>query len=409
MRGNRETRVFFSTELLSWYERSKRDLPWRRHRDPYYIWVSEIMLQQTRVDTVIPYFQRFIERFPTIRDLAEAPEEEVLKCWEGLGYYSRARNLQAAAKQVMERHGGIVPDTKAEVSALKGVGPYTTGAILSIAFNRPEPAVDGNVMRVLSRYFLIEEDVAKAGTRTLMEELAAELIPEGRASDFNQALMELGALVCTPKSPQCLICPVMARCAGRLEGAEERLPVKSKAKPPRPEYRLAALVEGSGALAGRVLVRRRPDTGLLARMWELPHIPADAVPGEGAGLPDGPAMDRLAAALAAAGVPARPGGALLNAEHTFSHIHWHLRVFRFDAEMPMEAAGRGAGPAAVAETAAAYDAAGGAGSASQPQALDAGAAADDTAAEYRWITREDMDNLAFPNVFLRILNGYFGA
>lgn len=219
MRGNRETRVFFSTELLSWYERSKRDLPWRRHRDPYYIWVSEIMLQQTRVDTVIPYFQRFIERFPTIRDLAEAPEEEVLKCWEGLGYYSRARNLQAAAKQVMERHGGIVPDTKAEVSALKGVGPYTTGAILSIAFNRPEPAVDGNVMRVLSRYFLIEEDVAKAGTRTLMEELAAELIPEGRASDFNQALMELGALVCTPKSPQCLICPVMARCAGRLEGA----------------------------------------------------------------------------------------------------------------------------------------------------------------------------------------------
>ncbi|WP_028539402.1 A/G-specific adenine glycosylase [Paenibacillus sp. J14] len=409
MRGNRETRVFFSTELLSWYERSKRDLPWRRHRDPYYIWVSEIMLQQTRVDTVIPYFQRFIERFPTIRDLAEAPEEEVLKCWEGLGYYSRARNLQAAAKQVMERHGGIVPDTKAEVSALKGVGPYTTGAILSIAFNRPEPAVDGNVMRVLSRYFLIEEDVAKAGTRTLMEELAAELIPEGRASDFNQALMELGALVCTPKSPQCLICPVMARCAGRLEGAEERLPVKSKAKPPRPEYRLAALVEGSGALSGRVLVRRRPDTGLLARMWELPHIPADAVPGEGAGLPDGPAMDRLAAALAAAGVPARPGGALLNAEHTFSHIHWHLRVFRFDAEMPMEAAGRGAGPAAVAETAAAYDAAGGAGSAAQPQALDAGAAADDTAAEYRWITREDMDNLAFPNVFLRILNRYFGA
>lgn len=489
MQESRENKIFFSTELLEWYERSKRDLPWRRHRDPYYIWVSEIMLQQTRVDTVIPYFHRFIERFPTIRDLAEAPEEDVLKCWEGLGYYSRARNLQAAARQVVERHGGVVPDNKADVSALKGVGPYTAGAIMSIAFNRPEPAVDGNVMRVLSRYFLIEEDIMKTGTRTLMEDLAAELIPEGRAADFNQALMELGALVCTPKSPQCLICPVMARCAGRLAGAEERLPVKSKAKPPRPEYRLVALVESDGALAGRVLVRRRPDTGLLARMWELPHIPADAVPGEGAGLPDGPAMDRLAAALAAAGVPARPGEAWMNAEHTFSHIHWNLRVFQFAAEdvagqaasggavngenvngegvngeavkdgaeigvggnvdaangrPPYARAASGApnstmyaanvhpaaqhpeeaGSAALfaAETAAAYEAgASSAGAAST--SLDAAVpgvasppgggiisegsdlAAD--SAEYRWITREDMGSLAFPNVFLRILNRYF--
>ncbi|MDU7475188.1 MAG: A/G-specific adenine glycosylase [Paenibacillus macerans] len=478
MQESRENKIFFSTELLDWYERSKRDLPWRRHRDPYYIWVSEIMLQQTRVDTVIPYFHRFIERFPTIQDLAEAPEEEVLKCWEGLGYYSRARNLQAAARQVVERHGGAVPDNKADVSALKGVGPYTAGAIMSIAFNRPEPAVDGNVMRVLSRYFLIDEDIMKTGTRTLMENLAAELIPEGRAADFNQALMELGALVCTPKSPQCLICPVMARCAGRLAGAEERLPVKSKAKPPRPEYRLVALVEGGGALGGRVLVRRRPDTGLLARMWELPHIPADAVPGEGAGLPDGPAMDRLAAALAAAGMPARPGEAWMNAEHTFSHIHWNLRVFRFAAE---DAAGQaendeaendvavtggtdgmtgsaeaaygqapyaGASVAApnsvpyagnadsaaqhqaaagsaglfAAETAAAYEAeANQAGEASastgwaeQEAASPAGdgvkqagfdLAAD--SAEYRWITKEDMGSLAFPNVFLRILNRYF--
>ncbi|RRJ63800.1 A/G-specific adenine glycosylase [Paenibacillus oralis] len=475
MQESRENKIFFSTELLEWYERSKRDLPWRRHRDPYYIWVSEIMLQQTRVDTVIPYFQRFIERFPTIRDLAEAPEEDVLKCWEGLGYYSRARNLQAAARQVVERHGGVVPDNKADVSALKGVGPYTAGAIMSIAFNRPEPAVDGNVMRVLSRYFLIEEDIMKTGTRTLMEELAAELIPEGRAADFNQALMELGALVCTRKSPQCLICPVMARCAGRLAGAEERLPVKSKAKPPRPEYRLVALVEGGGALAGRVLVRRRPDTGLLARMWELPHIPADAVPGEGAGLPDGPAMDRLAVALAGAGVPARPGEAWMNAEHTFSHIHWNLRVFRFAAETTAGQAASGgaanggamkggaengaggnagaangrtsyagaasagtastyqaaqypaeAGSAALfaAETAAAYEAGAplalaGAASASSDTAAPGAAspsgggtrqegfdlAAD--SAEYRWITREDMESLAFPNVFLRILNRYF--
>lgn len=406
-----ESKVFFSTELLIWYEGAKRDLPWRRHRDPYYIWVSEIMLQQTRVDTVIPYFQRFIERFPTVTALSEAPEEDVLKCWEGLGYYSRARNLQAAAQQVVQRHDGIVPDNKAEVSALKGVGPYTTGAILSIAYNRPEPAVDGNVMRVLSRYFMIEEDIMKTGTRTLMEELAAELIPQGRASDFNQALMELGALICTPKSPQCLICPVMARCTGRLEGAEERLPVKTKAKPPRPEYRLTAVVEGGGDLAGRVLVRRRPDTGLLARMWELPHIPAAAVAGEGAGLPDGPAMDRLAAELAGAGVIARPQGAMMNAEHTFSHIHWNLRVFRFAAEVPgterrgvpdaarlnSASVGGFAQIAAVAESTAEYETAGEVG----------GTGSTGSTTEYRWITRQDMDKLAFPNVFLKILNSYF--
>ncbi|WP_223067116.1 A/G-specific adenine glycosylase [Paenibacillus caui] len=382
---------FFSRELLVWYEGSKRDLPWRRHRDPYYIWVSEIMLQQTRVDTVIPYFHRFIERFPTIADLAEAPEEEVLKCWEGLGYYSRARNLQQAAKQVAERHGGKVPDDKASVSALKGVGPYTAGAILSIAFGQPEPAVDGNVMRVLSRYFLIEDDIMKPATRTRMEVLAARLIPEGRASDFNQALMELGALVCTPKSPHCLTCPVMEHCQGRLAGAEERLPVKTKAKPPRPEYRLAALVEGAGGNSGRVLVRRRGASGLLARMWELPHVPAaDGQPGDGAGLPDEPAMDRLAHWLAAEGTPARPMQPFMEAEHTFSHIHWNLRVFRFRQAEAMDAS-RGL---MAAEASAAYEAGGLPAPAESPP-------------ETRWITREDMAELAFPNVFLRILNRYF--
>lgn len=389
MQESTNNKQYFSMELLGWYEINKRDLPWRRHRDPYLIWISEIMLQQTRVDTVIPYFQRFIERFPTVKDLAEAPEEDVLKCWEGLGYYSRARNLQAAARQVMELHDGEIPANKADVAALKGVGPYTTGAILSIAFDQPEPAVDGNVMRVLSRYFLIREDIMKTGTRTLMEELAKELIPRGRAADFNQALMELGALVCTPKSPHCLVCPVMAQCAARLEGVEETLPVKSKAKPPRPEYRLVALVEGDGEHAGRVLVRRRPDAGLLARMWELPHVPAAAGAGEGAGLPDGPAMDRLAAALGVAGVAAMPAEAFMDAEHTFSHIHWSLRVFRFrEASGGIDAL---RALAAVAEAGAAYET----------------GAPDEPPAEYRWISREDMDGLAFPNVFLRILNRYF--
>lgn len=424
---NSEIEQFFSKELLLWYETAKRDLPWRRHRDPYYIWVSEIMLQQTRVDTVIPYFHRFIERFPTLVDLAEAPEEDVLKCWEGLGYYSRARNLQQAARQVAERHGGRIPDDKAAVSALKGIGPYTAGAIMSIAFGRPEPAVDGNVMRVLSRYFLLEDDIMKPATRTRMEALAARLIPEGRASDFNQALMELGALVCTPKSPHCLTCPVLQHCQGRLAGAEGRLPVKTKAKPPRPEYRLGAIVEGTGEHAGRVLVRRRAESGLLARMWELPHVPAaDGKPGDGAGLPDEPAMERLIGALAAEGTAARPLGAYMEAEHTFSHIRWHLKIFRFQEA---EAYGHASGVLMAAEAGAAYEA--------EPPAVPAGmvqaeivpsaapanaepenpapsntipvnaADAVPAAPEQRWITRDDMDELAFPNVFIRILDHYF--
>lgn len=171
--AQQDTKLFFSRNLLEWYHGQKRDLPWRRHRNPYYIWISEIMLQQTRVDTVIPYFNRFIERFPTVESLADAPEEDVLKCWEGLGYYSRARNLQHAARQVKEQYGGMVPNDRDAVFSLKGVGPYTAGAILSIAFNRPEPAVDGNVMRVLSRYFLMEDDIAKGPTRVKMERLAA--------------------------------------------------------------------------------------------------------------------------------------------------------------------------------------------------------------------------------------------
>ncbi|QHT59773.1 A/G-specific adenine glycosylase [Paenibacillus lycopersici] len=277
-----EAASYFSRELLTWYLGHKRDLPWRLNRDPYRVWVSEIMLQQTRVDTVIPYYERFMAKFPTAAALAMAPEAEVLKCWEGLGYYSRARNLQAGAREVLARHGGVVPDDKEAVSALRGVGPYTAGAIMSIAFNRPEPAVDGNVMRVLSRYFCLEEDIAKPATRVNIEKLAASLIPDGSAGDFNQALMELGALVCTPKSPGCLTCPVMMHCEGRMAGKEHILPIKTKAKPPRRETRIAALVTGSGEHAGKLLVRQRPESGLLAQMWELPHVLAQGALGASA-------------------------------------------------------------------------------------------------------------------------------
>ncbi|WP_342564135.1 A/G-specific adenine glycosylase [Paenibacillus sp. FSL R7-0345] len=406
-----EVKLFFSTNLLEWYKVQKRDLPWRRHRNPYYIWISEIMLQQTRVDTVIPYFNRFIERFPTVESLADAPEEDVLKCWEGLGYYSRARNLQHAARQVKELHGGEVPNDRDAVFGLKGVGPYTAGAILSIAFNRPEPAVDGNVMRVLSRYFLLEDDIAKVPTRVKMERLAAELIPEGEASHFNQALMELGALICTPKSPRCLICPVMEHCAARLAGCETSLPVKTKAKPPRPEERLAALVTGSGEHAGRVLIRQRPQSGLLARMWELPHWPAPPADGGVSGaLPEAAALDRLRRSLRQAGILARPEGHWTAAEHTFSHIVWTLQVYICREEdalaQPLAAEARAsyaaAAPAAVEGAAGSSAAAGLA-----PAEPFADGDHPEDAGAVRWITRADMADYAFPNVFLKLLNSYF--
>lgn len=218
----------FQRDLVDWYKMNQRDLPWRADQDPYKVWVSEIMLQQTRVDTVIPYFNRFLGLFPTLEALAEADEEKVLKAWEGLGYYSRVRNLQTAVKEVAEQYGGRVPDTPEDISKLKGVGPYTAGAILSIAYGVPEPAVDGNVMRVLSRILLIEEDIGKAKSRTLFEKAVRELISKEDPSSFNQALMELGALICTPKSPACLICPVHEHCRAFEQGRQRELPVKEK-------------------------------------------------------------------------------------------------------------------------------------------------------------------------------------
>lgn len=350
----------FRERLLEWYQEQKRDLPWRKTRDPYRIWVSEVMLQQTRVETVKPYYERFIELFPTVEALAAAPEEAVLKAWEGLGYYSRVRNLQAAAREVVERFGGNVPDTIETFSTLKGVGPYTAGAVMSIAFNQRVPAVDGNVMRVLSRYFCIEEDIAKGSTRALFERIQYDLIPEGRASDFNQAIMELGALVCTPKSPGCLLCPVMEHCAGRLAGKEEQLPVKTRAKPPRPEYRACALVVSRDG--EKVLLRQRPKKGLLAEMWELPHLEF-ASAGWSAAMPDealGPALaERLSSALGVPFTAVEPAG---TAEHTFSHIHWHLRIHRLQ-----------------------------------------GSSAEAVPAPYRWVSRSEMERYPLPNVFVRML------
>ncbi|GAA0370109.1 A/G-specific adenine glycosylase [Bacillus horti] len=262
----------FQDALLSWFERNMRDLPWRKDRDPYKIWVSEIMLQQTQVDTVIPYFNRFMERFPSLEALAEAPEDDVLKHWEGLGYYSRARNLQTAVKEVQEQYGGKVPDEPNEIAKLKGVGPYTAGAILSIAYGKPEPAVDGNVMRVFSRIFAIQEDIQKPKTRKLFEELIRGLIPENSTSYFNQGIMELGALICRPKSPQCMFCPVIEMCQGRSLGIEQELPVKQKKKKPK----LKKMVAGVVLANNMVFIRQRPETGLLAKLYEFPNLEWEA-------------------------------------------------------------------------------------------------------------------------------------
>ncbi|TLS35708.1 A/G-specific adenine glycosylase [Pseudalkalibacillus caeni] len=307
----------FNKDLLSWYRSEQRDLPWRQNQDPYRIWVSEIMLQQTKVDTVIPYFKRFIESFPTVYDLAAAPEDKVLKAWEGLGYYSRARNLQSAVKEVVETYNGKVPDTPEQIANLKGVGPYTAGAILSIAYNKPEPAVDGNVMRVFSRILSIWDDIAKPSTRKIFEEAVRKLISEENPSHFNQALMELGAMVCTPKSPSCLLCPVQSHCQAFAEGVQDELPVKSKKKPPKPVPMAVGVLK---TMENEVLIHKRPSTGLLANLWEFPNHET---------LSGGNAQDEQLQAFIeeSYGVETEIEEHVKNFEHVFSHIKWKLAVY----------------------------------------------------------------------------------
>ncbi|SMO76457.1 A/G-specific adenine glycosylase [Melghirimyces algeriensis] len=300
--------------LLDWYDKNCRDLPWRKNKDPYRIWVSEIMLQQTRVDTVIPYYERFMSTFPTLESLAEADEEKVIKAWEGLGYYSRARNLHSAVKEVVEQYGGEVPQEPDSISRLKGVGPYTAGAILSIAFDRQVPAVDGNVLRVLSRLIASWEDISKNATRRKMEELDKMLIPEDRPGDFNQALMELGALVCTPLSPSCNTCPVRALCKARKQGVESELPIKAKGKPPVP----AKVTFGWIRKGDFVLIHRRPTEGLLAGMWGLPTVddkPSESAPGE-----------TIKEMMSRLGFQLELGAILGEMEHLFSHRRWYVTV-----------------------------------------------------------------------------------
>ncbi|WP_339214131.1 A/G-specific adenine glycosylase [Solibacillus sp. FSL W8-0372] len=308
----------FRKALVTWYLEEQRDLPWRHTKEPYQIWVSEVMLQQTRVDTVIPYYSRFIEKYPTAESLAYTPEEELLKMWEGLGYYSRVRNLQAGVREVVEVYGGKVPDNRVDISKLKGVGPYTAGAILSIAYGKPEHAVDGNVMRVLSRVLNIDADIALPKTKKIFEEAVTKLIDVENPSAFNQGLMELGALICTPTSPKCLLCPVRDYCTAFHEGNPASLPVKSKKLKTKDIHYDVYVIRNKD---GSYLMEKRMEEGLLANMWQFIMVERDEVENS---------LTKVE----------KQYNVILNRElvepiisfkHVFSHLKWHISSYLVDA------------------------------------------------------------------------------
>ena len=298
--------------LVPWYRQNKRDLPWRDTRDPYRIWVSEVMLQQTRVEAVLPYYARFLAALPTVRDLADAPEAQLLKLWEGLGYYSRARHMQAAAKTVMTAHGGVFPTTFEGIRALPGIGDYTAGAVASFAFDLPYPAVDGNVLRVAARLVAYQNDVLSPAAKKELTAAVAAAQPKEGAADFNQALIELGALVCLPgAAAKCTACPLFAVCRARAAGLVERLPVRKKPAPRKKEPRTVLILR----IEDTVALRRRPDAGLLAGLFEPFCLPGRL------------AEDAVRAALADLGVSPVRLTPLGEAKHVFTHLEWHMTGF----------------------------------------------------------------------------------
>ena len=318
--------------LLRWFARHRRDLPWRRSdggpREPYHVWLAEVMLQQTQVGTVVPYYRRWLERFPTLKDLAEAPLDDVLKLWEGLGYYSRARNFHRAAQAVMRDHAGRIPDTVEALLALPGVGRYTAGAIASLAFGRDAPVLDGNVRRVLCRLFALEGGIGRDRARleTDLWRLSESLLPKGRAGEFNEALMDLGATVCTPRAPSCSVCPLATSCRAYANGNPEAYPTR-RARPPLPHKSILTAVVC--APDGALLLAQRPAEGLLGGLWEFPGDEVE----ETAML----SVKKMAAQLrrilrGATGlrVPVKPGDFAGQVRHAFTHfrITRHVAVVR---------------------------------------------------------------------------------
>ena len=316
--------------LLDWYDANRRVLPFRGTRDPYAVWISEIMLQQTRTDTVSGYYTRFLNRFPNIAALAQADEQEVLKYWEGLGYYSRARNLHKAAQIMQREYGGRFPTTYEGVRALPGVGDYTAAAVASIAYRLPYPAIDGNLTRVLARVHGVREDVDRPSVRRLIRELGEREIDRERPGDWNQALMDLGATICVPGTPDCARCPLQAQCDAYAQGDADQLPIRAAARPPVPVDVGVGLVIAEG----RVLTIKR-DAALLKGLWTFLLCEGDSTP------------EGMARKLEALGMQANRIIPLGEARHVFTHRIWNMKLYRVDLPaMP----GRTAGQWADAQT-----------------------------------------------------------
>jgi len=319
--------------LVTWYQQHKRPLPWRLTQDPYAILVSETMLQQTRVDTVIPFYHAFLASFPTIAALAAADEDTVLKHWQGLGYYSRARNLHRAAKQIATQHAGLIPADVAAVSALPGVGPYTCGAVMSIAFDQPVPAVDGNVLRVFARYLGIRTAIEKPLVKQQIQAAVAVWLAETRPADLTQAIMELGALVCVPKAPKCTACPIAVGCIARTENLTDVLPVREKKKPRKVKHIAAMWLE----LEHELWIEQRTESGLLSQMWQLPSVEAEDPETAKVGLTrrlvdfiaqSGPSLAVRDANLQVATSADFAWVHLSQEKHIFTHLEWYVDVYR---------------------------------------------------------------------------------
>ena len=306
----------WSPLLLDWFAAHGRDLPWRDEspRDPYKVWVSEIMLQQTKVETVRPYYDSWMEHFPTIPALAAASQDEVLRQWQGLGYYSRARNLHEAVQEVQAKYGGHVPENKKEVQSLKGVGDYTAGAILSLAYGQKEPAVDGNVLRIFARLYDIEENILSTPVKKAVTVLVAEQLPDDAPGAFNEALMDLGAMICIPKHPRCQDCPLEKLCLAHRAGKEGELPIRLvKKKSPVEDITVVVVRNGS-----QWLVHRRPPKGLLASMWEFPNAQGKGEEG----------LHAVGQLLAQKGLTlAADDQSIGSLKSVFSHKTWQMTIY----------------------------------------------------------------------------------
>lgn len=297
--------------LPAWYAEAARDLPWRHSCEPYCVWISEIMLQQTRVEAVKGYYARFLTAFPDAAALAAAPEEQILKLWEGLGYYSRARNLQKAARRIVEQHGGVFPSDYAAIRALPGVGDYTAGAIASICFDLPKPAVDGNVLRVCARICALTEPVDRPSVKREITDALAQVYPQTGCGTLTQALMELGATICIPRTPRCMECPACGFCAGYHMGKAAQLPVRSPKREKRMEARTVFLFYSGKALA----LEKRPEKGLLAGLWQLPNIVGEHT-----------LEEAFALAREKGLMPQRPLWEKRRT-HIFTHIRWEMHAY----------------------------------------------------------------------------------